>query len=151
MNQPSPESKTYAMLLVIVQFVTGVQVIYFGSQAPLQPVPILLILAGLAVALTGILTMRLGNFRVLPIPKTDVVLVTGGIYGLIRHPMYTGVLLTTLGFAINDAAPPTLVAWGILLIDLLLKLTYEERLLANRFPAYAEYKARTSRLIPFVW
>ncbi|MBS1902516.1 MAG: isoprenylcysteine carboxylmethyltransferase family protein [Bacteroidetes bacterium] len=151
MKPTSPESKPYALALVIVQFVSGLLIIYFGSQTTAQLWPMTIVVLGVLVALTGVLTMRLGNFRVLPIPKTDAVLVTGGIYGVIRHPMYTGVLLATLGFALNDGSPPVMILWVVLLADLVMKLRYEERLLAARFPAYEEYRKRTDRLIPFIW
>lgn len=151
MKPTSPESKPYALALVIVQFVSGLLIIYFGSQTTAQLWPMIIVVLGVLVALTGVLTMRLGNFRVLPIPKTDAVLVTGGIYGVIRHPMYTGVLLATLGFALNDGSPPVMILWVVLLVDLVMKLRYEEHLLAARFPAYEEYRKHTDRLIPFIW
>ncbi len=41
--------------------------------------------------------------------------------------------------------------WVVLLIDLVLKLTYEERLLVESFPSYAEYRQHSKRLVPFIY
>ena len=41
--------------------------------------------------------------------------------------------------------------WGVLVVDLVVKLTYEERLLAAHFPAYAAYQQASKRLVPLVW
>jgi protein-S-isoprenylcysteine O-methyltransferase Ste14 len=76
-------------------------------------------------------------------------LVTTGIYGVIRHPSYLGLLTLSLGWAL---AFRSLV--GVLLVVLtipliIVRIHSEERLLQSQFGAeYDAYRARTSRLVP---
>jgi protein-S-isoprenylcysteine O-methyltransferase Ste14 len=144
------ENKTYSYLLVTVQLICAITIIYLGAHT-LMLLPLILICTGIIIGALGIFTMRLGNFNVIPIPKEDAKLVTTGIYGYIRNPMYTGVLLICLGFAVNAGALLVWALWGILFADLIVKLLYEEKLLAKHFPEYEMYKARTKRFVPYIW
>jgi protein-S-isoprenylcysteine O-methyltransferase Ste14 len=105
----------------------------------------------LLFGLWAITSIRLRNFRVLPDPRRNAVLVTRGPYRWIRHPMYTALLVYTLAQTIDAAVLTNWIAWGVLLIDLVLKLRYEERELLNRFPDYGADRKRTKKLAPGVW
>ncbi|MCB9869131.1 MAG: isoprenylcysteine carboxylmethyltransferase family protein [Planctomycetes bacterium] len=80
-------------------------------------------------------------------------LVTGGVYSVVRHPMYLAYALYAAGQAI--ALPNLWVGpshLGAALLLLALRLRPEERMLRRRFGrAYEEYAARTPRLVPGVW
>jgi protein-S-isoprenylcysteine O-methyltransferase Ste14 len=65
--------------------------------------------------------------------------------------MYTAVLLVTAAWVLGTPLPYRMGLWMGLLVTLLIKLLYEERLLLARFPTYKNYQIRTKRLIPFVW
>jgi protein-S-isoprenylcysteine O-methyltransferase Ste14 len=78
-------------------------------------------------------------------------LITEGPYAIVRHPIYTGLLVMivatviVLGHVAGVIALP-LVFWG-----LWIKLRYEEKLMLEKFPdKYAAYQRRVKRLIPFV-
>jgi protein-S-isoprenylcysteine O-methyltransferase Ste14 len=80
-------------------------------------------------------------------------LVTQGVYHRVRHPMYSALLLYSIGQALVIpnwvAGLSNLVAFVILLA---LRVGPEERMMAQQFGnEYAQYAARTSRLIPHVW
>jgi len=80
-------------------------------------------------------------------------LVRAGPYRWLRHPSYTGLLLTFAGFGL------ALGNWGSLLattapvvLALLWRIQVEEAVLREAFPAqYPAYARTTKRLIPFVW
>ena len=80
-------------------------------------------------------------------------LITEGIYRRIRHPMYLGFLVFTLGQAL---VVPNFVAGlsgvtGILLL-VALRVDREEQMMLDEFgDEYAAYSARTSRLLPGIW
>lgn len=137
--------------LVTVQLLSAALVIYFGSRKMLGVLEAVVVIVGGVIAINGVVTMRLGNFRILPIPKAEAILVTSGIYQWIRHPMYTGLLVGTAGFLLNEPNATTGLLWAVLLADLIVKLHFEERMLVERFPEYAEYMNQSKRLIPFVW
>ena len=83
-----------------------------------------------------------------PVPKTDGVLVTRGVYGLVRHPIYSGLLLLGIGLVIIGASVLHLLAWVALLSVLMAKSRFEEWMLSARYPDYAAYAARVGRLVP---
>jgi len=78
-------------------------------------------------------------------------LVAEGVYARIRHPMYTalfliaGAQLLLIGNAV--VGPAFLLAFGILYAS---RIEHEEDMMLDHFgQAYADYKARTNRLLPF--
>ena len=80
-------------------------------------------------------------------------LITQGVYRGVRHPMYSALLLYSIGQALVIpnwvGGLSNLVAFVILLA---LRVGPEERMMAQQFGnEYAQYAARTSRLIPHVW
>jgi protein-S-isoprenylcysteine O-methyltransferase Ste14 len=76
-------------------------------------------------------------------------LVTSGVYGVIRHPSYLGLLVNTLGWVLAFRSGVGLVITALIIPLLLARIRAEERLLHSQFGAeYDAYRARTSRLIP---
>jgi protein-S-isoprenylcysteine O-methyltransferase Ste14 len=76
-------------------------------------------------------------------------LVTDGIYGVIRHPSYFGLLLSSLGWGLAFRSGVGVVLTALLLPPLLARIRAEERLLRSQFGVeYENYCARTSRLLP---
>jgi len=107
--------------------------------------------AGLATAVSGRLQLGknwadLEDYQILP----EQSVVTTGIYGYIRHPIYAGdiLLLAGLELALNS--------WLVLGVCIPLAVATrqalkEEALLARVFPNYDAYCARTKRFIPFIF
>jgi len=135
----------------------GVQLLSLGSIAITGPLfaanPALLLLEGAAgmLGLWAIGTMGIGNFNVTPDVKPRARLVTSGPYRLIRHPMYTALLAGALALVLDAFSPLRLAIWLVLLIDLVVKLNYEERLLSLNLEGYSAHMQRTKRLIPFLY
>jgi protein-S-isoprenylcysteine O-methyltransferase Ste14 len=80
-------------------------------------------------------------------------LITEGVYRAVRHPMYSALVLYSVGQALVIpnwvAGPSNLLAFAVLLA---LRIRAEERMMEERFgDEYAAYSARTKRLIPGVW
>jgi protein-S-isoprenylcysteine O-methyltransferase Ste14 len=81
--------------------------------------------------------------------QRDHTLVTNGIYSVIRHPSYLGLLLNSLGWvlAFRSAVGVLLVATLIPLLTA--RMRSEEALLLTQFgDEYESYRRRTSRLLP---
>ena len=79
-------------------------------------------------------------------------LVTTGIYGVVRHPSYIGMLLTALGWALAFRSGVGLLLAAIILLPLLARIRAEETLLRAQFGRqYDEYSRRTWRLVPWVY
>jgi protein-S-isoprenylcysteine O-methyltransferase Ste14 len=82
--------------------------------------------------------------------RTDTELVTSGPYAMIRHPIYSGILLMMVGTAVG-----LLPAWWLVAaaagIYFFVTARAEERYMAERFPeTYPAYRARTKMLVPFL-
>ena len=85
--------------------------------------------------------------------RDDHELIRKGPYRWLRHPSYTGALMTFYGFALalgNVAS--LLVLLAPVTLAFLWRMRIEERVLAEAFPvAYPQYIRETKRLIPFLW
>lgn len=80
------------------------------------------------------------------------VLVTDGIYGVIRHPSYLGLLINALGWGLAFRSWVGVLLAALLIPTLMARIHAEERLLLTQFGAeYDAYRARTSRLIPGIY
>jgi protein-S-isoprenylcysteine O-methyltransferase Ste14 len=83
--------------------------------------------------------------------KEDHELVTSGPYALVRHPIYTGVLLAILGSAIAVAEWRAVLALVLASLALWRKLRLEERWMLRQFgEAYHAYCRKVAALIPFL-
>jgi protein-S-isoprenylcysteine O-methyltransferase Ste14 len=103
---------------------------------------------GLLVAVAGVLAFRRQRTTINPLhPEQSTALVTTGIYRHTRNPMYLGLLLVLLGFAIwlgNVLAPIMLVAFVLYLTRF--QIVPEERVLREKFgEEYAGYMRRVRR------
>jgi protein-S-isoprenylcysteine O-methyltransferase Ste14 len=76
-------------------------------------------------------------------------LVTNGIYGVIRHPSYLGLLVNSLGWALAFRSGVGLLLTALMIPPLVARIRAEESLLQTQFgEEYEVYRTRTSRLIP---
>ncbi|MCX6997835.1 MAG: isoprenylcysteine carboxylmethyltransferase family protein [Kiritimatiellaeota bacterium] len=135
-------------LLVAAQVALAVTVLVPGGSFSWQPAGVGLVVGGGLLGLWALTVNRPGNFRIVPDLKPGAHLVQTGPYRWIRHPMYTAVLLLTLGGLLCQWAPLRMLAWLALGAVLYAKAAREERLLTARFPGYAAYQARTRRFLP---
>jgi protein-S-isoprenylcysteine O-methyltransferase Ste14 len=83
--------------------------------------------------------------------KQEHELVTSGPYALVRHPIYTGLLLALLGSTLALGDWRAVLAFGLAAGALWRKLRVEERWMRQQFgDAYQSYSQRVAALIPFV-
>jgi len=79
-------------------------------------------------------------------------LVSSGLYGVIRHPSYLGLFVLSLGWGLAFRSGVGVILAVLTLPVLLARIDAEERLLSETFGAeYDAYRARTWRLIPYVY
>ncbi|HEY1930827.1 MAG TPA: isoprenylcysteine carboxylmethyltransferase family protein [Acetobacteraceae bacterium] len=92
----------------------------------------------------------LGNrFSGLVAIQSGHTLVTTGIYRIIRHPSYLGMLVTAFGWALVFRAGAGVVLAALIVVPLIARIHSEEAMLRSHFGAeYDAYRARTWRLVP---
>lgn len=109
-----------------------------------------LMLAGAALSVAGL--FHLGpNLTPLPYPKDCSELVDTGAYSIVRHPIYSGLILGAFGWGLSIHGGLTLL-WALALFVFFdVKSRLEERWLAEKFADYPAYRARVKKLIPWVY
>lgn len=107
-------------------------------------------LFGLVIALMSFRALG-RNFRVFAAPRRSGTLVTTGIYSSIRHPMYTGAILMFLGYLLYFGSLFSVPLWLTFTVLYVVKSVKEERILADRFPEYDEYRKHTWKFLPYVY
>jgi protein-S-isoprenylcysteine O-methyltransferase Ste14 len=111
-------------------------------------VAVILAVAGVSISLTAMISFRHARTTVNPMrPGSASTLVTGGIYRYTRNPMYLGLLIVLLGWAVWLANAPALVFLpGFVLYIYCFQIAPEERTLAKLFGAeYQAYLASVRR------
>lgn len=94
---------------------------------------------------------RASAFTANPRPRPTSRLVRSGPYEIVRHPVYSGLVLGAVGLALVRLSTPTLVAAVLLFVILDLKRRREELWLAEQFAEYPDYAAQTRALIPLLY
>ncbi len=84
--------------------------------------------------------------------QPDHRLATDGLYRVIRHPSYLGLLATGVGWSLAFRGAVGLVITALMLFVLIARMNAEEKLLGETFGAeYEAYRARTWRLVPYLY
>ena len=79
-------------------------------------------------------------------------LVTTGVYGFVRHPMYLGALLMFIGTPLLLGSYYGLMLGFVMILLIAIRTIGEEKMLMKEFRDYEEYKKKVRyRFIPFVW
>jgi protein-S-isoprenylcysteine O-methyltransferase Ste14 len=139
--------------LVFLQFALIIAFVAIPDQKKVDP---RLDYAGLVLVAIGLIPLFLGFARLgksltaNPVPNADGILVTSGIYKIIRHPIYLGLLVITLGLVVSSGAWEQIIVWVALLLLLSYKMRWEEVLLKAKYKGYADYMAKVPAIIPGV-
>ena len=140
----------------ILQLVLFAVILFAPRIIPLD-LPLWLRILGLAIiAVGGVFgtggVLALGrNLTPFPKPIEGGTLVTSGVYRWVRHPIYTGLILGTLGWSLWNENLLGVGLAVLLFVFFDLKSRREERWLMEAYPGYAQYRHRVRKLIPFVY
>ena len=138
------------MTLVLLQLIFIAVIIITGKIFILNSIYIILILVAAFPSLWAILIMK-DKLRITPEPSKGSKLITSGPYKYIRHPMYATVISVTLIWILYDFSFVRLVVYILLVLNMVVKMFYEENILKNSFEGYNEYMIKSKRIIPFLF
>jgi protein-S-isoprenylcysteine O-methyltransferase Ste14 len=85
-----------------------------------------------------------------PLPNGAGRLVVKGPYSVARHPIYSAVIILSIGITIRSGNYLVIAATVALIVLFAVKARWEEKHLAATFPGYSDYMTRTGRFVPFV-
>ncbi len=106
-----------------------------------------MVAAGLALG--AVAALRLGSsLTPTPVPRAAGSLTTGGLYRVVRHPIYSAVLVIVVGLVVGSGSVWRLAVGAATVAFFNAKAAWEERRLSERYPDYAAYAARTPRFVP---
>jgi len=89
--------------------------------------------------------------RIIEVDEEQEVISTG-LYGIVRHPMYVGVLIMYIPTPVALGSYWGLLPFALLPLSLGLRILNEEKVLKENLKGYREYCQKTRyRLIPFIW
>jgi protein-S-isoprenylcysteine O-methyltransferase Ste14 len=158
--QAGQETRPVQKVLVRLLFLLLVALLVFCAldhRFGWSPVPAVvaligdvLVAGGLALAMAVVLQNRYaaGNIAV----AEDQKVISTGLYGVVRHPMYTGAIIMAIGMPIALDSWWGLVGVVPLVAIVVLRILDEEKALVEELPGYADYLDKTRfRLVPFVW
>lgn len=142
------------MLLFGVLFITPFVLNTAPWPAPLNRIAqiagILLGVGGVGMAFWGVFSLG-ENITAVPKPKTSAQMVQKGAYRLVRHPIYSGIILAGFGWSLLNNSLPTLLVAIVLFLFFDIKSRKEETWLAEKYDNYATYQQQVRKLIPYIY
>jgi protein-S-isoprenylcysteine O-methyltransferase Ste14 len=159
-NAPLEEPRAVQKLIASVAFFSLVAMVVFSAldhRFGWSPVPATLCLVGdvlVAIGLgLGVLVVIQNAYAATTVAvEAEQKVVSTGLYGLVRHPMYTGNVILMVGIPLGLGS-----YWGLIfvipgVIIFALRIRDEEQLLTQELTGYREYTQQVHyRLVPYVW
>jgi protein-S-isoprenylcysteine O-methyltransferase Ste14 len=157
---PLSETRTLQKVIICVAWLSLIAMIVFSAlnhRFGWSTVPTTVCLVGDVLVAIGLSVAMLvvieNNYAAANVTvEADQQLVSTGLYGLVRHPMYTGNVIMMVGIPLALGS-----YWGLVfvipgLVVLVLRIRDEEELLGKQLRGYSEYLQQVHyRLVPYVW
>jgi protein-S-isoprenylcysteine O-methyltransferase Ste14 len=114
------------------------------------PIATLLLLSALFLFFKGFIDLG-HSLTPLPYPREDGKLIQTGVYSIVRHPIYSGVILGGLGWAFFQLSITHLVGAIAFFLFFNAKAKREEIWLTEKYPDYSDYQQSVKKLIPGIY
>jgi len=139
--------------LLYIQLILLILLAYFGDLNRVFSNPLLSIIFSLGLIACALSVMRLGtkSFSPFPYPSKTNVHANEGVYKYVRHPLYSGIMLSGLALLLSNLKLETFAVLITLGLILNIKADIEEEHLLKRHGDYKTYQTNTKKFIPFVY
>lgn len=148
-----PQRFVAGQFILLGIFAVALVVFPPGQYAVGRSVAQVLIVVAFAVLMLAVREFAVRNRRIpniTPTPNRATELVDTGVYGYIRHPIYTSVLMGSIGVALAHGHFAVMIVALGLVVFFTIKSRFEESLLRAAYPQYAAYMTRTGRFLPYL-
>ena len=143
--------------LAALMFIVGFVLCALDARFAWSYIPVWLTLAAAVIFLIGYAlyaeVMRENAYlsRTVEVQEGQKVITTG-LYGIVRHPMYLATLLMFLPIPLILQSLWGLIPFSLYIPAIVVRIVNEEKVLSEGLNGYAEYKRSVKyRLIPFIW
>jgi protein-S-isoprenylcysteine O-methyltransferase Ste14 len=150
-------SQKWLQLFVIAAWAGAIVLSSCDRRLSWSHVPLLVEIAGFVIVGLGFLTIFLAfkanTFAAVNIAvEADQKVVSTGPYAIVRHPMYTGLLLAVLGTPLALGSWWGLITLVLMALAIIWRVLFEERFLVENLPGYVDYCRNVRyRVLPLVW
>ncbi|NVO20722.1 MAG: isoprenylcysteine carboxylmethyltransferase family protein [Bacteroidetes bacterium] len=160
-NEKSAEHDKNSLVIIWVTILVSISMcvlstVYLDFPIGLGFIPaytgLVLIMLGMVIRFTAIRSLG-KHFTVDLAIRKDHRLIKSGLYSYVRHPSYTGSLLSFLGFGLSLNSWPCIpLALLPVIISFMYRINVEEKMLEKSFgEEYKQYQHETKRLIPWIY
>ena len=122
-----------------------------GGLSALYLVGMLTTIIGFAIAIVAAFTLK-SNYSSTLVIREGQKLIEHGLYRVVRHPIYFGIILAVVGIPVAAASVRGVLVMLLLVPVFLNRIRMEEKLLVQAFgDEYRAYRKKTKKLIPFIY
>jgi protein-S-isoprenylcysteine O-methyltransferase Ste14 len=153
-TKSSARSDWFIMPLLSIGFIGALILPPFDHRFQWSPIPFVVEMIGLVIMNTGLIIMGIAMVqnafasKLLDISKGQKLIDTG-LYGYVRHPLYSGAVLMVLGLPIALGSWISLIFALIGAFAMILRIKFEENMLIKGMDGYDEYRTRVKyKIIP---
>jgi len=150
-------SDKYLLPLVGIGFICALIFPSFDYRFQWTTIPFMVEILGLLLSNIGLVIMNVAQFqnayasKILDINKGQKLIDTG-LYGHVRHPLYSGGIFWVLFLPISLGSWISLIPAILAIIPLLIRIKYEEEMLIKGMEGYEDYRTRVKyKLIPLIY
>ena len=138
-------------IYIISQYIALVVLLFTGPIIANNPVLIFLEIVGIWYLLWVLWTNWASKFDLSYRPISKARLIAKGPYKYIRHPFSSALIIISLTLILNHISLLRLIVWFVLLVVIILRVQYEEKIYSEYYSDFPLYRQKTYRLIPFVY
>ena len=132
---------------LFLAYLYDVPFLHFILPNIIKEIFIVVSILGIGIVLFSMLQLNI-HLSPFPSPKKGSKLIQNGLYKYVRHPIYTGILITLFGYGLYTSSSYRLIISLTLLVLFYFKSRYEEARLQRNFSDYKSYQENTGRFFP---